>query len=118
MLSNRNYSTETAQRIPFQIISLMQPKEGASYMHHSHIAFYKGKFYVTFSLGEVNEDDCRQKVMLCTSEDGEHFTEPTVIFSGAEIGDPERITSSGGIFVDEETGLLVFTFGSMALDPS
>lgn len=117
MISNRNYNTDTARRIPVRRISLLSPREGASYMHHSQIVHYKGKFYVTFSLGEVNEDDCRQKVMLSVSDDGVHFSRPEVIFSGEEAGNPEAVTAAAPIYLDEETGKLVFTFGYVEWDP-
>lgn len=118
MVSNKNYSTETAKRIPIEHVSILSPREGASYMHHSCIIFYKGKFYVTFSLGEIHEDDCRQKVMMAVSEDGVHFSEPVEIFSGKELGDPDLVTAGAPSHVDEKTGKLIFAFGAYAWDPA
>lgn len=118
MISNRNYATQEAKTIPVEHISILVPKKGASYMHHSQIQFYKGKFYVTFSLGEVNEDDCRQKVMLSVSDDGQHFSEPVELFSGKELGNPDLVTAAGPIYVDEKTGDLAFTFCVYGWDPA
>jgi hypothetical protein len=47
-----------------------------SYSHHAHITHFKGKFYVMYSNGWIDEDDVGQRVMLSTSEDFEVWTEP------------------------------------------
>ena len=118
MITNQNFSTQTAKKIPVQHISIMAPQKCASYMHHSQIQFYKGKFYVTFSLGEVNEDDCRQKVMLSVSDDGQRFSEPIELFSGKELGNPDLVTAAGPMYIDEKTGDLAFTFCVYGWDPA
>ncbi len=39
------------------------------YTHHPFITSFKGRFYVFYSSGRRNEDDCGQRIMMATSDD-------------------------------------------------
>jgi len=43
--------------------------ENGSYNHHSQIAKFRGKYYLAWSNGIVNEEDAGQKVLIASSDD-------------------------------------------------
>ena len=53
--------------------------ENGSYNHHSQIAKFKGKYYLSWSNGLVNEEDAGQRVLISCSENGEIWSKPLAI---------------------------------------
>ena len=70
---------------------LFEPTKEWGFAHHPAIIWFKGRFYVMFSNGHVNEDDVGQVVRYTTSEDFEEWTEPELLRS-----DSGRIQRSSG----------------------
>jgi hypothetical protein len=83
-----------------QIYKAMSPW---SYSHHAHITHFKGKFYVMYSNGWIDEDDVGQRVMLSTSEDFEVWTEPEPLVDTL-MGEHFGLTlTAGGWHVYQDT---------------
>ncbi|MGQ9554251.1 MAG: exo-alpha-sialidase [Anaerolineae bacterium] len=66
-----------------------------SYSHHPHIAFFKGRFYVMFSNGWIDEDDVGQRVMLSTSADFQTWTAPKPLVD-TRMGEHFGLTYTAG----------------------
>ncbi|WP_176706828.1 exo-alpha-sialidase [Paenibacillus hemerocallicola] len=64
--------------IPADSASLFSPRSESdwTYSHHPHIAFYKERLYAIWSNGRVNEDDAGQRVLISSSDDFFHWSEP------------------------------------------
>ncbi len=90
--------------------SVYTPAEGWGYAHHPHIQFFQGRFYATFSQGRENEDDCGQRIMLSTSDDGLQWSEPVPLVDSVQGKDSELVLVNAGMYTDG-TQLVVY-YGS------
>jgi hypothetical protein len=65
------------------------PAEGGSsgwtYNHQPFLAFWKGKFYVQYLSDQFQEHTPPGRTLLMTSEDGQHWMDPVVIFPDYEL---------------------------------
>ena len=70
---------QTAKVIPSQkgLVDGYDGKHG--YRHHQGFAYFKGKYYASFSRGYESEDFPGQHAVVCSSEDGLKWSEPTVV---------------------------------------
>ena len=70
---------QTAKVIPSQkgLVDGYDGKHG--YRHHQGFAYFKGKYYASFSRGYESEDFPGQHAVVCSSEDGLTWSEPTVV---------------------------------------
>jgi len=66
-----------------------------SYSHHAHITFFKGRFYVMFSNGWIDEDDVGQRVMLSSSDDFYNWTTPAPLVD-TRMGEHFGLTLTAG----------------------
>ncbi len=82
---------------------LWEPNGEWSYAHHAQLIWFKGKYYVMFSSGRVNEDDVGQRIMLTTSEDFEEWSEPEVLVDSMPGIWAEAVLSPGTWYTDGET---------------
>ncbi|MDI7276053.1 MAG: exo-alpha-sialidase [Anaerolineae bacterium] len=74
-----------------------------SYSHHSHITSFKGRYYVMFSNGWIDEDDVGQRVMLSTSDDFRTWTRPAPLVD-TRMGEHFGLTfTAGGWHVYRDT---------------
>lgn len=78
------------------------------YSHHPFITQFKGKFYAIYSSGLTNEDDCKQRVMLATSE---NFTDWTVdVLVDSIMGETSPLVLyATGLYTDGETLTAFYT---------
>jgi hypothetical protein len=90
--------------------SVYIPEEGWGYAHHPHIQFFKGRFYATFSQGKENEDDCGQRIMVASSEDGLNWSEPVPLVDSVQGKDSQLVLVNAGLYTDGER--LVAYYGS------
>ena len=49
--------------------------KNGSYNHHSQIAYFKGKYYLSWSNGVINEEDSGQRVLIASSADGRAWSD-------------------------------------------
>ena len=54
-------------------------RETGSYNHHSQIARFKGKYFFGWSNGLVDEDAAGQRIVLSSSDDAVHWSEPICV---------------------------------------
>lgn len=90
--------------------SVYLPEVGWGYAHHPHIQFYKGRFYATFSQGRENEDDCGQRIMVASSEDGLNWSEPAPLVDSVQGKDSQLVLVNAGLYTDGDR--LVAYYGS------
>ncbi|MBQ5841487.1 MAG: exo-alpha-sialidase [Clostridia bacterium] len=77
-------ATQTKIKSDVAIVSDYEPEYG--YKHHGGLAWFKGKFYASYSRGMVGEDAPGQCMMVKSSEDGLNWSEPTVIGPSIDTG--------------------------------
>ena len=77
------------------------------YSHHTFMTKFKGKFYAVYSSGNRNEDDCRQRIMMATSD---NFTDWDVkVFQDSRWGNhSDMVLYCMGIYTDGETLSVMF----------
>lgn len=54
------------------------------YVHHAGLAWFKGRLYATWSSGKTDEDVPAQRILMSSSDDFFHWTEPV------ELGTPKQ----------------------------
>lgn len=64
------------ERIPVErvLVSYYDPEQ--AFKHHPGIAYFKGKYYVSFSSAVKDEDHPGQKMVYCVSDDFYHWSDP------------------------------------------
>lgn len=83
--------------------TIYQPDGDWSYSHGAAIAWFKGKFYVMFTNGRANEDDCGQRVMYAVSEDGLNWDTPRPL-ADTQMGEhSELVLQASGFWVNGDT---------------
>ena len=85
------------------------------YSHHTFMTEFKGKYYAVYSSGNRNEDDCRQRIMMATSD---NFTDWEVkVFQDSRYGQhSEMVLYCMGIYTDGETLSVMFDSWEYGLD--
>ncbi len=82
-----NGYSATAERpcldIPIRIVH--EPDAQWNYAHHPFLTWFRGRFFLFFSLGRNQEDDVGQRVMFTVSSDFETWTPPR------ELASPKRL---------------------------
>lgn len=66
-----------------------------TYSHHAHITHFRGRYYVMYSNGWIDEDDVGQRVMLSTSDDFERWTVPEPLVD-TRMGEHWGLTFTAG----------------------
>jgi hypothetical protein len=87
---------------------IFEPYEGGEYSHHPRIIEFKGKIYVMFSVGHINEDDVGQHVQYCITEDFNEWTAPQVLVAPWPGEKRPMVLSPGGWYTDGETLVAYF----------
>ena len=59
-------------------------QESGSYNHHSQIAKYRGRYYIGFSNGLVDEEAGGQRILVSSSEQGTQWSKPVRVVGGEE----------------------------------
>ena len=108
----RNHPQSSARKLPTQCITLYEAVPGASYSHHASVCYFDGYFYAMWSGGFVGEDEPGQRVLLCRSADGLHWSPPQVLVSPEQVTYPEGVLTAGGFHVYD--GVLTAYFGHYA----
>lgn len=87
-----------------QTAFLYQPTSEWTYSHHSHLTFFRGKYYAIWSNGRTDEDAPGQRVLLSSSADFVHWSAPTVLATPPLGTDGvERVLTAAGFHQHKET---------------
>lgn len=105
-----NRAGSAVQQLESAVGGVYTPSVGWGYAHHPHIAFFKGRFYATFSQGRENEDDCGQRIMLAVSDDGLEWSEPVPLVDSVQGKGSQLVLVNAGLYTDGER--LVAYYGS------
>lgn len=108
----RNHPQSITRKLPTQRVTLYEAVPGASYSHHASVCYFDGYFYAMWSGGFVGEDEPGQRVLLCRSADGLHWSAPQVLVRPEQVTYPEGVLTAGGFHVHE--GVLTAYFGHYA----
>ncbi len=100
-----------AQTPKVEHVLIYKPETEWTYSHHASITFFKDRYLAIWSNGRVNEDDRGQRVLIATSKDFAHWTEPRPLVDSMkdEKGD-ERVLTAAGFLENADT--LVAYFGN------
>jgi hypothetical protein len=104
----RNYIGQDSKgaglpKLDVEVKLIYKAKSPWSYSHHAHITYFKGKYYVMYSNGWIDEDDVGQRVMLSTSTDFQTWTPPRPLVD-TEMGEHFGLTfTAGGWHVYRDT---------------
>ena len=99
MITNRSFH-RIRRPVAARRSVLYEPGVGEwTYSHHASVCCFKGKFYAMWSNSEINEDEIGQRVLYCTSEDGEHWSAPKILFDSM----PGAALTAGGFLVYGES---------------
>ncbi|MCU6711461.1 exo-alpha-sialidase [Paenibacillus sp. J5C_2022] len=80
-----------------------------TYAHHPHIVYFKNRLYAIWSSGRVHEDDLGQRVMISSSEDFHHWTEPKALVGSLQGKHSELVLTAAGFYPNDDS--LVAYFG-------
>ena len=95
-------------------VYLYRPESQWTYSHHPSLTFFQGRFFAIWSNGRTNEDDLGQRVLLSTSEDFDHWTEPRPLADSIrDAKGAERVLTAAGFH--QWQGTLVAYFGNYGL---
>lgn len=91
---------------------IFDPQDGDwTFSHGPNIVYFKGKFYVTYSSGVKNEDDCGQRVMISSSEDGIVWSKPEVLLDSIQGEHSLCVLQASGLTASDEVMTAFMTCG-------
>jgi hypothetical protein len=83
-------------RLPVERVFLYRPEREWTYSHHPSITFYKGRYYAIWSNGRVDEDTPGQRVLIASSADWSHWTEPAALVGPIQGDHSELVLTAAG----------------------
>lgn len=89
---------------------LYQPETEWMYSHHASITFFQGRYYAIWSNGRRDEDAPGQRVLISTSDDFLHWSEPRPLVDSVTEDGVERVLTAAGFY--QHDGTLVAYFGN------
>ncbi len=99
------------KRPKVQSVFLYQPTTGWTYSHHASLTFFQGRYFATWSNGRKDEDAPGQRVLMSTSKDFTHWTEPHPLVDSLHGSNgEERVLTAAGFH--QHGGTLVAYFGN------
>ena len=75
MISNPGFAGPRPQ-LKVETARLYSPVDAWAFSHHASITRFQGRYYAVWSNGHVDEDAPEQRVLLATSDDFVHWSEP------------------------------------------
>jgi hypothetical protein len=91
-------------------VFVYRPTTEWTYSHHQSITFFKGRFYALWSNGHKNEDDPGQRIVISSSADFYHWTDPQPLVNSVIENGVERVLTAGGLH--DYNATLVAYFGN------
>lgn len=93
------------ERLPTERAWIYQPSGTWTYSHHPHITRFKNRFIVMWSNGREDEDQPGQRVMMASSTDSRHWTEPQALVPSQPGTYAQAALAAGGFY--QHSGALV-----------
>ena len=88
-----------------------QPTKTWAYSHHAGLAFFKGRYFASWSNGRKDEDAPGQRVLFSTSTNFKNWSKPQpLVDSVTDTNGVERVLTAAGFH--EHNGRLVAYFGN------
>jgi hypothetical protein len=118
-ITNRWGDSKTT-KLDLEEVCVFRGRPGAAYNHHHQVLFDRGRLYVSWSNGLVNEDNPGQQMLFAASDDGgKHWS------GEARISPPfpEKTSTYTAMGIRAHQGRLIayyghYAYNQLALDPS
>lgn len=102
--------------LPTEKIVLYDPdRPGWTFSHHASIASFKGTLYAIWSNGRQHEDDVGQRVLMSTSNDFYHWTEPAPLVDSRRGKHSDTVLTAAGFHTTGDE--LIAYFGQYEYAP-
>jgi hypothetical protein len=75
---------------------LYRPEDGWTYSHHPSVTYFKGRFCAVWSNGRRDEDAPGQRVLMSTSADFHHWSEPVPVIDSQMGEHSEAVLTAAG----------------------
>jgi hypothetical protein len=95
-ITNLGYAPETAARPPVERAWLYRPESAWCYSHHPHLVFFRDRYYAIWSNGRRDEDAPGQRVLIASSGDFLHWTEPIPLIDTLQGRRGEQVLTAAG----------------------
>ncbi len=96
-LISNGYSPDLARpKLPVEKVFLYRPQTEWTYSHHASITFFNGQFYAIWSNGHEHEDYPGQRVLIASSADFKHWTEPRALVGPLHGKHSELVLTAAG----------------------
>lgn len=79
------------------------------FCHHANLVAFKGRLYAMWSNGRVHEDSNGQRVLICHSEDGLHWTKPEILVDDPDGKDGPMACVAAGFLVAGDKLIAYYT---------
>jgi hypothetical protein len=114
LITNRSDSP-VRPRLPVEKAFLYRPVHEWTYSHHASIAFFKGSYYAIWSNGREHEDCPGQRILIASSPDFEHWSEPRALVGPLPGKHSELVLTAAGLH--QYNGTLVAYYGQYEYGP-
>ena len=115
IVSNEGYRAESAVRLTVERAWLYRPKSEWCYSHHASLTYFDGRYVAIWSNGRRDEDGPGQRVLIASSEDFLHWSEPAPLFDTISGEHGEQVLTAAGFH--QHDGQLVAYAGSYEYRP-
>jgi hypothetical protein len=111
-----NHYEGTAPKIASDKVLIAPYNPDWAFSHHGAIASFKGKLYVLYASGRVNEDHCGQRIMVTSSSNFYNWSTPSPLKDVTMGLYSQIVSSTGGLYTDGTT--LVAYYFCREYDPA
>ena len=115
LISNDYFPDLVRPKLSVEKFFLYRPQQEWTYSHHASITFFQGSFYAIWSNGHEHEDYPEQRVLIATSSDFSHWSEPRPLVGPLDGKHSQLILTAAGFH--QHAGLLVAYFGQYEYTP-
>ena len=96
LITNHYVAEQARPKLPVEKIFLYQPSQTWTYSHHASITWFQGSYYAIWSNGRIHEDYPGQRILLSTSPDFAHWTEPHSLVGPLQGKQSELVLTAAG----------------------
>ena len=116
---NNNLNGSQKVKLPSDRAFVTNFNEEWAFTHHPGLTYFNGKWYANFTQGYKDEDAPGQRIVVCSSEDFIHWSEPVVVGPCTEnllVPGTETANICGPIYACD--GKLFVSYGATSYPPS
>jgi hypothetical protein len=95
-VANQGYQAAEANPLPVERAWIYRPHTAWFYSHHPHLTWFDGRHYAIWSNGRRDEDAPGQRVLIASSEDFLHWSEPAPLLDTLPGEHGEQVLTAAG----------------------